>query len=165
MRVCFSSLSLVTILWVLLCCFLQGSYGLQERGRASHVMRGFDHPLTAFSTFLIAIVIGTLKCALVSHIMFHTIIPCVYQFRRLPLHRRKISVQRASSGGLRTEKCPWGPDLDCTVDAEAIQSSIHAILSSISLICDMVHCLDETALSFSSNEAAFSSFKRSDNAT
>ncbi|GFQ72916.1 prolow-density lipoprotein receptor-related protein 1 [Trichonephila clavata] len=42
MRVCFSSLSLVTILWVLLCCFLQGSYGLRKSGRASHVMRGFD---------------------------------------------------------------------------------------------------------------------------
>lgn len=73
-----------------------------------------------------------------------------------PLRRRKFSFQRASFWGLKTRKNRWNPHLENTVDAEAIGSPIHAILPSVSLICETVHCLDETALSSFSSNGPFS---------
>jgi hypothetical protein len=49
---------------------------------------------------------------------------------------------------MQTEKGQWGPDLENTVDGESIRFLIHAILPSFWLICDTVHCLDESALFF-----------------
>jgi hypothetical protein len=46
------------------------------------------------------------------------------------------------------------------VDGEAVRSLIHAIFPSFRLICEPVHCLDETVLNCSINEAVFSRFHR-----
>jgi hypothetical protein len=66
------------------------------------------------------------------------------------------------------QKKSLGPDLENTVDGEAIRSLIHAILPPFWLICDTVHCFDKTALFSSSNGAVFFyfivQFKRFNNA-
>ena len=70
----------------------------------------------------------------------------------------QISFSGALFLGLQTGSSRWQPDPENTVDGEAIQSAIHAIMSLLRSTCDTVHCLDERALFCSSFGAVFSQF-------
>lgn len=88
-------------------------------------------------------------------------------FRQSPHHWSEISFQQEFFWSLRSENNRWWSDLANMVDAEAIRSEIHAILTLFSLICETVHCVGERALVSSSFDAVFfaiSAFKRSNNA-
>ena len=59
------------------------------------------------------------------------------------LHLTQTNYHTAISWGFGTDKSRWGPGLENTVDAEAIQNSIHAFLPVQCSMCEIVHCHNE----------------------
>lgn len=57
-----------------------------------------------------------------------------------------IEVTSLCGEHLRTGNSWWGPSPELTVHAEEIWSSIHAVLPSLRLTCDTVHCLRKRGL-------------------
>ena len=70
------------------------------------------------------------------------------------LHWGQISFPGAFFWGPQTASTCWRLNLENRVGAEAIQSAIQVVLSSLQLTCNTVHCLGERGL-FSSFVAIF----------
>ena len=70
-------------------------------------------------------------------------------------HWSQISFPWAFFWGLQTARSHREPDLENRVGVKPIQIVIHVVLPLLWSICDMVHCLGERALPFSSFLAIF----------